>query len=179
MKANYWLLPACSALLLASCQAPPGDYYVGRGGDGEDEAGTGRPQELILGRWEPVGGDRKEAVTIVEFQRGGRYRRMDQHRAGFAVTMAADGFGQYEFLDDHTVELKLSRSKVKVEVVVTRNELVLIYPGKKPERFQRYQVAYRRAGTGHEFIATRRVRFGGASGRGTARAVPPATAKKS
>jgi hypothetical protein len=180
MKATYWMLLAGSVVVLASCQAPPGEYYVGRGGDGEDEADTGRPQELILGRWEPVGGDRKEAVTIVEFQRGGTYRRMDQHRAGWAVTMSADGFGQYEFLDDRTLEIRLRRGKVKVEVTVTRGELVLTYPGKPPERFHRY-----RAGVGN--FGTAAVRFPGASARfrATGRAggvatqiKKPATAKR-
>jgi hypothetical protein len=136
------LLVACSAFLLASCQGVPGDYYLGRGGDGEDEAGTGRPNQLILGRWEPVGGDKKGAVTVVQFSQGGYFHQMAQQRGAWGASMLADGYGRYTFLDDHTLELNLRRGKVKVEADVSRDELVLKYPGKKPEHYRRLSFGF-------------------------------------
>jgi hypothetical protein len=168
MDAKRWLLVACSAFLLASCQGPLGEEYVGRGGDGEDEAGTGRPRDLILGRWGPAEAGRGGTVSVVQFTPDGGYRRMDQARGGWAVSMSADGFGEYQFLDDQTLEIRMRRGKTRVAVAVNREELVLTYPGKKPEKFHRSQVGYGgfggRAMSSGRFIGgpvgTARVRFG-------------------
>jgi hypothetical protein len=137
MNAKRWLLAALSALLLASCQAPTLEFYAGHGGDGEDEAGTGRPRDLLVGRWELVDGGGRGTVTVVQFTSGGAFSRTEQFRGGWAATMAAGGYGTYKVRDDHTLEISAGRGKQKVGLSVTKDELVLTYPGKKPERFRR------------------------------------------
>jgi uncharacterized protein (TIGR03066 family) len=90
-----------------------------------------KPQQLILGRWEPVDGKDK---AVVEFLKDGKLKISSRD-----VTLE----GSYKFIDDKTLEVKVvfggnEQAPSRLTVTVTKDELTTEEAGKgKKERFKR------------------------------------------
>ena len=98
MRKAHWLLAALVALVLAGCGA--------------------KPQELIIGKWEPV--DAKNAVRGLEFSKDGAMR------FSLARTVWVDG--KYRFIGDEHVELEKSFLGIthveKYSVTIKKDDLI-------------------------------------------------------
>jgi uncharacterized protein (TIGR03066 family) len=89
-----------------------------------------KPQDLIIGKWQPA--DAKEKANL-EFLKDGKLKIGSEQ---FMLD------GTYKFLDDKTLEVKISfmgqEKAVKLNVTVTKDELTTQETGKdKKETFKR------------------------------------------
>jgi uncharacterized protein (TIGR03066 family) len=90
-----------------------------------------KPQQLILGRWEPADSKGK---SVIEFLKDGKLRIS-------ADTLTLEG--SYKFIDDKTLEVKVilggnEKPSSKLKITVTKDELTTEEEGKgKKERFKR------------------------------------------
>ncbi len=123
------LVPAVLGLLAALC-APA--FADDNKKDPPAVTGT-KPQDLILGKWEPV---EEKGKSVVEFLKDGKLKVS-------ADQLALEG--TYKFIDDKTMEIKVvfggKEETVKVKVTVTKDELVTQKEGSETKEKLRRVVA--------------------------------------
>ena len=128
MRLRPVLMPAVLGLLVTVCAPTPADDNKK-----DPPAVTGsKPQDLILGKWEPVD---EKGKSVVEFQKDGKLKVT-------ADQLALEG--TYKFIDDKTMEIKIvfggKEETVKVKVIVTKDELVTQKEGSETkEKLRRVQ----------------------------------------